>query len=101
VIASGDIARRKDADGELLVVVLSNSMHVMARTGRVITCPFVPGRVDDDLMALVVGIDDPPGTMLIEFVQWLPVTALGDPIGNVGLNALRQASAIVTALIGT
>jgi hypothetical protein len=100
VIASGDIARRKDADGELLVVVLSNSMHVMARTGRVITCPFVPGRVDDDL-ALVVGIDDPPGIMLIELVQWLPVTALGDPIGNVGLNALRQASAIVTALIGT
>ena len=78
MIASGDIARRKDVDGELLVVVLSNSMHVMARTGRVITCPFVPGRVDDDLMALVVGIDDPLGTMLIELVQWLPVTTLGD-----------------------
>ena len=101
MIASGDIARRKDANGELLVVVLSNSMHVMVRTGRVITCPFVPGRVDDDLMALVVGIDDPSGTMLIELVQWLPVTALGDPIGNVGGNALRRASAIVTALIGT
>jgi hypothetical protein len=61
----------------------------------------VPDRVDDDLMALLVGIDDPPGTMLIELVQRLPVTALGDPIGNVGLNALRQASKIVTALIGT
>jgi mRNA-degrading endonuclease toxin of MazEF toxin-antitoxin module len=101
VIVSGDIVRRKDANGELLVVVLSNSMHVMARTGRVITCPFVPDRVDDELMALVVGIDDPPGTMLVELVQWLPVTALGDPIGNVGLKALRQASTIVTALIGT
>jgi len=45
VVVSGGIARRKDANGELLVVVLSNSMHVMAGAGRVITSPRV-GQVD-------------------------------------------------------
>jgi len=99
VIAAGDVARRLDTDGDLMVVVLSNSMHVMARTGRVITCPYVPGTVADETMALVVGVDEPPGTLLAELVQWLPVSALGDPIGNIGPVAAARASAIVTALI--
>jgi mRNA-degrading endonuclease toxin of MazEF toxin-antitoxin module len=100
VIAAGDVVRRQDAPGDLLVVVLSNSMHIMARTGRVITCPYVPGTVADDAMALVVGVDEPPGTLLAELVQWLPAAALSDPIGNVGPDALARASAIVVALIG-
>jgi hypothetical protein len=82
------------------VAVLSNSMHVMARTGRVITCPYVPGTVADDAMALVVGVAEPPGTLLAELVQWLPVAALSEPIGNVGPDALARATAIVAALIG-
>jgi hypothetical protein len=100
VIAAGDIARRQDASGDLLVAVLSNSMHIMARTGRVITCPYVPGTVADDAMALVVGVADPAGTLLAELVQWLPVAALSEPIGNVGPRALARATAIVAALIG-
>ena len=99
MIGTGDITSRKDTNGELFVVVLSNSMHVMARTGRVVTCPYVPGTVADETMTLVVGVAEPPGTLLAELVQWLPVSALGDPIGNVGLDAVARASAIVTALI--
>jgi mRNA-degrading endonuclease toxin of MazEF toxin-antitoxin module len=100
VIATGDIARREDAGGDLLVAVLSNSMHVMARTGRVIVCPYVPGTVADEAMALVVGVADPPGTLLAELVQWIPQSALGAPIGNVGPDAVTRATAIITVLIG-
>lgn len=100
MIRPGDIARRQDTDSDLLVVVLSNSIHLQAHTGRVVTCPYIPGQVADDSMPLVVGIQkEPRGTVLAELVQWLPVAALGDPIGNVGEDALRQTSAIVSALI--
>jgi hypothetical protein len=85
---------------ELMVVVLSNSMHLQAQTGRVICCPFVPGPVPDDAMPLVVTVAEPRGTLLPELVQWLPLSALGDPSGNVGPLALSQTSAIVAALIG-
>jgi hypothetical protein len=99
VIASGDITRREDANGELLIAVLSNSMHIAARTGRVICCPYVPGRIADDTLPLVVGVENPPGTLLTELVQWLPIAALGEPIGNVGTDALARAGAIISALI--
>jgi hypothetical protein len=84
---------------ELMVVVLSNSMHLQAQTGRAICCPFVPGALTEDAMPLVVAVTEPSGTLLPELVQWLPLSALGDPLGNVGPQALSQTSAIVTALI--
>jgi len=99
VIRPGDVTPRLDTRTELMVVVLSNSMHLQAQTGRVICCPFVPGALAEDAMALVVAVTEPPGTLLPELVQWLPASALGEPLGNVGPAALGQTSAIVTALI--
>jgi hypothetical protein len=99
VIAPGDIAPRRDSERELYVAVLSNAIHLAAHTGRVITCPFVPGRVPDDIMAMVVVIDHPEGTLLPELVQWLPGSALDEPIGTVGGPALREAASIVNTLI--
>ncbi|MEV6970414.1 hypothetical protein AB0M47_35440 [Hamadaea sp. NPDC051192] len=99
MIRPGDVMPRADTTSELMVAVLSNSMHLQARTGRVVCCPYVPGTVADDTLPLVVPVPDPPGTLLPELVQWLPVSALGDPFGNVGPAALEQATAIVGALI--
>ena len=42
-IAPGDIAPREDSSRELYVAVLSNSIHLAANTGRVISGPFIPG----------------------------------------------------------
>ncbi|HEX2211898.1 MAG TPA: toxin, partial [Mycobacterium sp.] len=53
MIAPGDIAPRRDTDDELYVAVLSNAFHLAADTGRVITCPFVPGQLPGDTMAMV------------------------------------------------
>jgi hypothetical protein len=98
VIAPGDIAPRRDSDQELYVAVLSNAFHLAACTGRVITCPFVPGVVPDDLMAMVVAVEQPEGTLLPELVQWLPTSALDQPIGTIGTAALR---ATATSSMGT
>jgi hypothetical protein len=49
-------------------------------------------------MAMVVGVADPEGTVLPELVQWLPLVALDEPIGNVGAAALRETTTIVAAL---
>lgn len=87
------------SSSELYVAVLSNSIHLAANTGRVITCPFIPGQVPDDAIAMVGRISQPEGTLLPELVQSLPTSALGEPIGNVGLAALTDAASIVTALI--
>jgi hypothetical protein len=83
----------------LYVVVLSNTIHLAADTGRVITCPFVPGEIPGDTMAMVVTVPQPGGVVLPELVQWLPMAALGEPIGNVGGTALRETTTIVTALV--
>jgi hypothetical protein len=99
VIAPGDIAPRRDSDHELYVAVLSNALHLAADTGRVITCPFLPGVVPDDVMAMVVAVEQPAGTLLPELVRWLPRSALDEPIGTIGAAALRQTAAMVTALI--
>jgi hypothetical protein len=99
VITPGDIAPRQDTSRELYVAVLSNSIHLAANTGRVITCAFIPGQVPDDAMAMVVPIGQPEGTLVPELVQWLPISALGEPIGSVGSAALSEAASIVTAQI--
>jgi mRNA-degrading endonuclease toxin of MazEF toxin-antitoxin module len=99
VIAPGDIAPRQDGSRELYVAVLSNSIHLAANTGRVITCPFIAGHIPDDAIAMVVAISRPEGTLLPELVQWLPASALGEPIGTTGPAALTEATSIVTALI--
>lgn len=99
MIAPGDITPRQDSTRELYVAVLSNSIHLAANTGRVITCPFIPGQLPDDAMAMVVAISRPDGTLLPELVQWLPTSALGEPIGTTGPAALTEATSIVAALI--
>jgi mRNA-degrading endonuclease toxin of MazEF toxin-antitoxin module len=99
VITPGDIAARRDSDHELYVAVLSNAIHLGADTGRVITCPFIPGRLADDAMAMVVAVAQPEGTLLPELVQWLPRAALGEQIGTISATTLRETAAIVTALI--
>jgi mRNA-degrading endonuclease toxin of MazEF toxin-antitoxin module len=99
MIAPGDIAPRRDTEHELYVAVLSNAVHLAADTGRVITCPFVPGQLPDDTMAMVVAVAQPEGTLLPELVQWLPSSALDEPIGTVDAAALRETASLVTALI--
>ncbi|HET9875540.1 MAG TPA: toxin [Mycobacterium sp.] len=99
MISSGDIAPRRDSDHELYVAVLSNVFHLAADTGRVITCPFIPGVVPDADMAMVVAVEQPEGTLLPELVQWLPISALDEPIGTIGTAALRETASMVTGLI--
>ncbi len=99
MIAPGDITPRRDSDHELYVVVLSNTIHLAAATGRVITCPFIPGEIPSDTMAMVVTVQDPEGAALPELVQWLPVAALDEPIGNIGDAALSDTTRIITALV--
>jgi hypothetical protein len=99
VIAPGDITPRRDSDHELYVVVLSNTIHLAAATGRVITCPFIPGEIPSDTMAMVVTVQDPEGAALPELVQWLPVAALDEPIGNIGDAAVSNTTRIISALV--
>jgi mRNA-degrading endonuclease toxin of MazEF toxin-antitoxin module len=99
VISPGDIAPRRDSNHELYVVVLSNEIHLAAATGRVITCPFIPGEIPSDTMAMVVTVPQPEGVVLPELVQWLPRAALDEPLGNIGAAALRETTTIVTALV--
>lgn len=99
MIAPGDIAPRRDSDHELYVAVLSNSIHLGADTGRVITCPFIPGRLPGEAISMVVAVPKPEGALLPELVQWIPSAALDEPIGTIGAAALRETTAIVTALI--
>ena len=97
--APGDIAPRRGTDQDLFVVVISNPVHLAAATGRVIICPFIPGEIPGDAMAMVVGVRHPEGVVLPELVQWLPASALDQSIGNIGGAALREVTAIVGALI--
>lgn len=99
MIAPGDIRPHRDTDQELYVVVLSNAIHLAAATGRVITCPFIPGEIPSATMAMIVTVQQPEGVVLPELVQWLPVVALDEPIGNVGHAALADTTAAVTALV--
>lgn len=99
MIASGAIAPRRDSTLELYVVVLSNTLHLAAETGRVITCPFVPGEIPDDVMSMVVTVTAPDGAVLPELIQWLPLAALDEPIGNIGASALRETTTVVADLI--
>ena len=99
MIAPGDVVPRRDTTAELYVTVLSNDAHLRAETGRLITCPFVPGDLSEGAMALVVAVDQPRGVLLPELVQWLPSSALDEPIGNVGTASLHEAAAIVAALL--
>jgi hypothetical protein len=99
VINPGDIAPRRDSEHELYVAVLSNNFHLAADTGRVITCPFIPGRLPESAMAMVVAVEHPEGTLLPELVQWLPRAAIDEPIGTIGPTALRETSVIIASLI--
>jgi mRNA-degrading endonuclease toxin of MazEF toxin-antitoxin module len=99
VIVSGDVVPRRDTDAELYVAILSNEAHIRATTGRLITCPFIPGAPPAGAMALVVAVAQPTGVLLPELVQWLPSAALDDVIGNVGPAALQEAASIVGSLI--
>ncbi|WP_419218745.1 toxin [Gordonia sp. CPCC 205333] len=83
----------------MYVVVLSNSIHLAANTGRVITCPFIPGAIPADATAMVVPVDRPVGVVLPELVQWLPDVALGESIGNVGADVVHRTAAVVAALV--
>ena len=48
---------------------------------------------------MVVAAQRPSGAVLPELVQWLPVAALDEPVGNIGGAALAETTAIVAALI--
>ncbi|NLA35241.1 MAG: hypothetical protein GX868_06075 [Actinobacteria bacterium] len=50
-------------------------------------------------MAMVVPVRQPDGVVLPELVQWLPVTALDQPIGNISGSALRETTTLVAALV--
>lgn len=99
MITSGDITPRRDANNEMYVVVLSNSIHLSAGTGRIIACPFIPGEIPSSSVSFVVSTNNPDGVALPELVQCLPASALAEPIGNIGADALRQIATLVKALI--
>ena len=99
MIRPGDIAPRRDSDHELYVTLLPNDIHLPADTGRVITCPFIPGQIPDTTMAMIVATTKPDGVVLPELIQWLPRVALDEPIGNIGAAAIREVTATVTALV--
>lgn len=99
MISPGDIAPRRDTEQELYVVVLSNVIHLAAGTGRVIACPFIPGRIPEESLAMVVSVKQPDGVALPELIQWLPISALDAPIGSVGVPALRETATLAAALI--
>jgi hypothetical protein len=48
---------------------------------------------------MVVAVQDPEGAALPELVQWLPVAALDEPIGNIGDTALSDTTRIISALV--
>ncbi len=56
-------------------------------------------RCPDAVMAMVVPVRQPDGVVLPELVQWLPVTALDQPIGNISGSALRETTTLVAALV--
>ncbi|GAB90154.1 hypothetical protein GORHZ_085_00210 [Gordonia rhizosphera NBRC 16068] len=61
--------------------------------------PTFPDRSLKARWPMAVAVGEPEGVALPELVQWLPVTALDDPIGNVGAAALHQSVGLMTALI--
>lgn len=99
MIAPGDIAPRRDLATDVYVVVISNDVHISAETGRIITCPFIPGEIPEDQMSMTVSVSRPAGIILPELVQWLPANALDAPIGNVGSDALYRTSETVSRLL--
>lgn len=99
MITPGDITPRRDTDQELYVVILSNAIHLASNTGRVITCPFIPGDIPSGTLAMIVAVQQPEGVVLPELVQWLPVAALDEPIGNIGGAAWADTTATVAALV--
>lgn len=101
VLRPGDIAPRLDALGQV-VVVLSSPAH-LEMIGRVICCPYVTARLadqDDDQAHGMIVVSAAGGTLLPEFVQWLPAGSLGVPVGTTGVQVLGRARLIVAALIG-
>ncbi|GAA4405589.1 toxin [Tsukamurella soli] len=97
--AQGDVVVRADHESERYVVVLSGPLHIAAGTGRLITCPFIPGTLDEGAMVMTVSCVSPRGLVLPELVQWLPRSALGESIGTVDAAAVREAVGIVAALM--
>jgi hypothetical protein len=69
------VVPRRDTAAELYVTVLSGEAHIQAETGRLITCPFIPGALSESAMALVVAVGQPSGVLLPELIQWLPSSA--------------------------
>lgn len=64
-----------------------------------IICPFIPGEIPSSTMAMIVTVLQPKGVVLPELIQWLPVAALDQPIGNIGGIALADTTTTaVTAL---
>lgn len=50
-------------------------------------------------MLMIVAVKQPKGVALPEFIPWLPVVALDEPVGNVGGPALADTAATVAALV--
>ena len=96
---SGDVVPRRDTATEFYVAILSNETHIRANTGRVITCPFIPGAPPAGAMTFAIAVTQPQGVLLPELVQWLPSSALGDAVGNIGPAALGQAASAIGLLL--
>ncbi|GAB2521656.1 toxin [Nocardia heshunensis] len=100
MIRPGAICPRRDTDSEIYVAILSSATHIEAETGRVFVCPFIPGELPEGVMAFDVTVPTPTGLLLPELTQWLPVSALDEPIGNTGPQALTRATSLVASLLG-
>ncbi len=99
VITTGDITPCRDANNEMSVMVLSNSIHLSAGTARIIACPFIPSEIPSRSVPFVSSTNNPDRVAPPELVQCLPAPALAEPIGNIGTNARCQIATLVKAII--
>jgi mRNA-degrading endonuclease toxin of MazEF toxin-antitoxin module len=80
-----------------LVCVISNDVFNSAG-GPVIVVPVLP-LVDGEAHDVAYGIDRPVrGTLVGSLVQWLPVVALGEPVGQV---AAEELDAVVGSVVAS
>ncbi|ABW11304.1 MULTISPECIES: transcriptional modulatorof MazE/toxin MazF [unclassified Parafrankia] len=96
----GEVWARADAPAHALIV--SADLYNRAGTGRVVTCPVIPGEpLPHDDYAADAGITTPiRGTILPELVAWMPVSGLSHPLGPIPSDAWQRVDQILRRVLG-
>ncbi len=90
------------ADAPVYVLIVSADMYNSAGTGRVVTCPVIPGDpLPHDDYAADAGITDPiPGTVLPELIAWIPTAGLSHRLGPIPAEAWQRVDQILRRVLG-